>query len=124
MSGTLIAIHGVRACYQPGESISGSVEWKAERSPGAISIQLFWMTSGAAARQIGIVECCRVERPDSSGTSRFDFRLPEGPWSFEGSLARLDWVIEAIVVPSEENTHVKFSVGPEGRQPNLYVKEG
>src|SRR2546422_697510 len=123
MSIDSITIHGVRASYRPSESVSGSVEWSAGTTPRAIIIKLFWMTSGASPRQVGVVDSYTIERPNPSGTSRFDFRLPEGPWSFEGMLVRLNWSIEAVLLPSKQNTHVLFAMTPEHWSSNLYLEE-
>ena len=122
MSAVSIAIHGVRASYRPGESISGSVEWSADPAPRSIEIRLFWLTSGAAPRQIGIVETCVLNDTNPSGSSRFEFVLPEGPWSFEGALTRLGWAIEAILIPSNRSANVMFSVGPSDLPLYLYAK--
>lgn len=108
-----ITIHGVRTSYRPGEAVSGTVEWRADPPPRAMVIKLFWVTSGAAPRQIGVVDSSTVERLNPSGTNHFEFCLPEGPWSFDGELVRLTWAIEAILLPSKQNTHVKFSLGAE-----------
>jgi hypothetical protein len=118
-----IKIHGVRAGYRPGTSLSGSVEWNAHTAPHSISIKLFWVTSGAASRQIGVVRTCVIERPNPTGTSHFEFRLPEGPWSFEGALVSLAWVVEAVLAPSKQSAHVIFSMSPENWQFELYPRQ-
>ena len=108
-----IAIRGVQASYRPGASISGSVEWNTSKAIDALVIKLFWMTSGAAPCQVGLVDSCTIERPNPYGTSSFEFRLPDGPLSFEGKLLGLAWAVEAIALPSRQNSHALFSVSPD-----------
>lgn len=78
----------------------------------AIVVRLFWMTSGAAPCQIGIVDSCKIERPNPNGTSSFEFRLPDGPWSFEGRLLGLAWAVEAIVFPTMQHATAIFTMSP------------
>jgi len=107
-----IAIRGVQANYRPGASISGSVEWNTTKPVDALVIKLFWMTSGAAPCQVGVVDSCTIKGPNPYGTSHFEFRLPDGPFSFEGKLFGLAWAVEAITLPSKQNTQALFGVSP------------
>jgi hypothetical protein len=122
MSAASIEIQGVPASCRPGETVSGSVRWSANAAPRAIEIRLFWMTSGVAPRQIGLIQTRAIARPDPSASSRFEFVLPDGPWSFEGALTRLDWVIEAVMVVPGCSTRVMFSLGPDGWRSDFYPR--
>ena len=68
--------------------------------------------------QLAVVACQGHELATASGANRFEFRLPEGPWSLDGELVRIAWGIEAILLPAQENAHVFFWVGAgEARPP-------
>jgi hypothetical protein len=116
-----VSIRGVEALYRPGQTVTGTVEWTGDTAPRRIEVRLFWLTSGAGPGQIGLVERLTISDPEASGSSRFEFILPKGPWSFQGMLTALSWAVEALIVPSGQNAHVIFSMGPKHRPTSLYA---
>jgi hypothetical protein len=117
-----ISIHGVRDSYRPGETLRGSIEWSAQCPLDRMEIRLFWMTGGLAPRQIGRVETRSLDRLPAVGSEKFEFVLPTAPWSFQGRLVHLDWVVE-VLFPPGDNAHVVFSLLPEGHRRLLYSDE-
>jgi hypothetical protein len=115
MSADSIQIQGVQPEYRPGETISGAVSWSTEQRPSRIEIRLFWFTLGHSPHQLGLVEKRVVAAPNPFDSTRFEFRLPEGPWSFGGFLTGINWAVEAVMVPSRHHARVTFVLGPEGR---------
>jgi hypothetical protein len=121
MNTELITIRGLLPSYQPSMPIAGVVDWRLNQRIDKIIIRLFWMASGAAPVQIGVVDTYTIERADPAGTSRFEFLLPAGPWSFQGQLLGLGWGVEAIALPSKLNASTIFTVSPTGMVIDAYA---
>src|SRR5262249_13116359 len=115
--------HGVREAYRPGDTISGTLIRTADQPPQRILIRLFWFTSAIAQRQIGLIATKIINNPKPNDSTNFEFQLPEGPWSFSGTITGLDWAIEAIMFPSRFHTRVPFSFGPMGQRTSLYPRD-
>jgi hypothetical protein len=54
-----------------------------------------------------VVECVTAE-----DAAKFEFELPEGPSSFHGALIGIDWAVEAVLLPTGENSRAVFSFVP------------
>lgn len=98
--------------FRPGTSVSGEAAWRLETAADAIEVRLFWHTSGAGARDVGVVDSLRIHRPGPRGQARFRLQIPDGPYSFTGQLITLRWAVELVVVPSGENDRRDLVVGP------------
>lgn len=114
MNTELITIRGILPSYLPSTPVTGVVNWQLSQRIDKIIIRLFWMTSGTAPVQIGVVDTYTIERADPAGTSRFEFQLPAGPWSFQGQLLGLGWGVEVIALPSKLHASAIFTVSPAG----------
>lgn len=121
MNTELITIRGLLPSYEPSTPVTAVVEWRLSQRIDKIIIRLFWMASGAAPVQIGVVGTYTIERAEPAGTSRFEFLLPTGPWSFQGRLLGLGWGVEAIALPSKQHTTTIFTVSPAGTVIDPYV---
>lgn len=124
MNANPITIRGLLPSYQPSTPVTGVVDWQLSQRIDRVIIRLFWMASGAAPVQIGVVDTYTIERADPAGTSRFEFLLPAGPWSFQGRLQGLGWGVEAIALPSKLHASAIFTVSPTGTVIDPYVSAG
>lgn len=92
--------------YRPGETIRGTAEWRLERSAGELEIRLYWYTSGKGTEDNEVVDTDRLSPVPASGSRKFAFELPEGPYSFSGQLISLNWGIEMVVDPGGDSERV------------------
>lgn len=120
MNGLTIKLEGMKSSYGPGDELSVIATWNSQEAPGPMEIRLFWFTGGMSPQQIGIVEIQTLERSGPSGFKNFKFVLPEGPRSFFGVLASLNWAIEAVAVQSKIHARAIFTVGTEESEGLLY----
>lgn len=122
--GLSLELDGDRTAYRPGEEMEGTVSWELPsgpetRPPESIEVRLFWYTEGRGDRDVGIVQTETVEAVGPRGDHRFEFRLPEGPYSFSGPLISLIWALEAVTEPDLRTTRREIVVAPEGREVRL-----
>ena len=109
-----------RTAYEPGDEITGSVEWDADgQPPRKVLVSLLWHTEGKGTEDIEIVDQNEVEHPSSSGGRDFSFRLPAFPWSFSGRLISLVWAIEASLEPKGDVDRADFVAAPGGQEVRL-----
>ncbi len=109
-----IRIDRGRTGFEPGETLSGQLEWHLETAPRALELRLFWYTAGRGDTNAEILERVRIERPKSAGSSAFELELPRGPYSFSGELISICWALELVAEPAEETTRVDFVLAPGG----------
>jgi hypothetical protein len=96
--------------------VRGIASWSLAGDAGAIEIRLFWHTRGKGTTSVQVVQTQRIDTPKMRDQRAFEFTLPEGPYSFSGSLISLIWGIEAVVEGQADATRVEFVVSPTGRE--------
>ena len=111
-----IAIDNNSTSFRPGENIGGTARWQLEESITAIEIRLFFFTEGKGTSDVEVIETMQIENPPMSGSQRFDWRLPQSPYSFSGKLISLIWAIEVVLFPSEEAETCQFQMTPTGQE--------
>jgi hypothetical protein len=104
--------------YRPGETISGSVSWVAEKQPKKAELRFFWHTRGKGDRDAGLVESVSFELPQSSDHREFEFRAPDFPPSFSGKLISLIWGLELVLEPGESFV-TEIVIAPNGVELSL-----
>ncbi len=107
------------ASYSPGETVEGEASWALPEPPAAMELRLFWRTEGAGNTDLEVVESRPFESPRAADRRPFQFRLPAGPWSFQGPLIHLVWGVELVASPSEDASRVDLTVAPGGREIQL-----
>jgi len=90
-----IELENGRTWIRPGGEVSGRVRWSGGGSPGQIEVRLLWYTDGRGTRDVGVVERQVFETPVPAGELSFRLPVPGGPYSFQGRLVTLRWVVEA-----------------------------
>lgn len=111
--------------YDIDEPISGAVTWHelTERCD-LIELRLLWYTIGKGDRDLEVVARIAVMKPGTSGTQRFSFDPPGGPYSFSGSLISLVWAIEAVTVPLSDSQIAEFTLAPGGNEVRIGATSG
>jgi hypothetical protein len=105
-----------RTAFRPGETLAVSALWALAAAPGSLEARLFWHTRGKGTEDIVIVDSRRVEAPPAAGEYRFDFMLPESPWSFSGKLISLLWGVELVAGAGEKSARSEFVLGPDAKE--------
>jgi hypothetical protein len=101
-----------RVGFRPGEVLRGTAEWQLGAAPIAIEVRLCWLVRVQGIAETRRMQTLRFDRPAASEKRNFEFTLPDGPYSYSGTLSRLDWAIELVVLPGMEFTDLFFHLGP------------
>ena len=110
-----------RTGFRPGELLRGTAEWQLAGAPAAIEVRLCWFVEVQGIAEVRRVQTVRFDRPPAAERREFEFQLPEGPYSFVGTLATLGWAAELVVLPNLEFTQVFFNLGP--RAPVVILRQ-
>ena len=116
MKSVQISIDKDSKSYTPGEQISGTARWQLEESVESIDVRLFFYTEGKGTSDIEVLETIPVENPPLTGSQRFDWRLPQTPYSFSGKLISLIWAVEVVLLPSGDAESYEFQMTPTGKE--------
>ncbi len=84
---------------EPGGTVRGRVSWHLDRPARRLEARLLWYTEGRGARDIGVVARKELPHHLTDGEQEVFFTAPEGPYSFEGHLITLHWVVELEAEP-------------------------
>ncbi len=79
------------------ERLEGEIFWALKKAPKRILLRFGWFTEGRGTTDNEVVGEEILEDPDKAGERAFSFPVPDGPYSFEGHLITLTWVVEVIV---------------------------
>lgn len=116
MTELTIQLDGDRTVFAPGEILRGRCVWQFDKPMKALEIRLFWYTQGKGTQDVCLVEKRAIATPALSGQGRFEMQIPEGPYSFSGTLITLSWALEALPVPGREAERLELVVSPTGRE--------
>ncbi len=109
-----VRIQDPRDCWSPDERMEVVVEWSSVDPVDEVEIRLLWVISGRGDEEEGAVATERIENPGTSSRHQLEFRLPRGPWSFDGELVTINWFVDAVLWPSGEQTQTEFTLSPTG----------
>jgi hypothetical protein len=115
----VIQIRDHQTSFSPRDTVIGEVSWQLDAPPKTAELRLLWGTSGRGSQDVGIVETIPFTNPQATETRPFAVKLPDGPYSFSGSLITLTWGLELVIDPGSHTTRVEFVVAPEGRAVSL-----
>jgi hypothetical protein len=101
-----------RRWFPPADTVSGRVAWHLDEPADAVELRLFWHTGGKGTEDIEIIDMVQIEAADDAGERGFSFRLPDGPYSFSGTLITLAWALELVALPSGDTERVDLVVAP------------
>lgn len=117
MTGTIDVRAPASSACKPGDTIELTFSWTLDAVPETIEARLFWYTQGKGTQDVVIVETQPVS-PALRGEQRVRFRLPQGPYSFSGTLISLIWAVELVahdvagrweLVLAPEGTEIRLS---------------
>lgn len=98
----------------PGETIDIEVAWTSGQPVEEVEVRLLWRTQGRGDEEEGVVASERWPAAGTSGDRELEFRLPAGPWSYEGELLTIRWSVDAVVWPSGEHAEAEITLSPTG----------
>jgi len=107
MTALRIVLKEALPAFHPGEVLEGRLEGELAEP---VDLRLTWRTEGAVGREEP--EIVRTERLET--LAPFQFKLPEGPWSFEGKLFSIHWSLEAVSTAEDVLARVDFVLSPSG----------
>ncbi|MHC4431313.1 MAG: hypothetical protein ACYTBS_05695 [Planctomycetota bacterium] len=102
--------------FRPGDVVAGTVSWKLEDQARDVELRLLWYTQGKGDEDAGLVETMTFAQPSLCDQRSFRFTLPNGPYSFSGSLISLTWALELSTRPGDNCDRKEITVGPTGRE--------
>ncbi|MEN6308003.1 MAG: hypothetical protein ABFD91_09640 [Anaerohalosphaeraceae bacterium] len=120
MSPLTIDIDDMKTAYQPGQTIRGQVQWQADSLPKKACLRLLWYTTGKGTEDVGITEVVEFESPEQNDQRTYQFKIPEGPYSFSGELFSLIWSLELVV--GKQFTRQDITISPDGYEILLHEK--
>jgi hypothetical protein len=94
--------------------VRAEVRWSADRAPEGVEVRLLWETRGQGDREEGVAESVQVPLPATSGEEVVELTLPRGPWSYEGRLLQIVWLVDAVLWPSGEQSRCELVLSPTG----------
>jgi len=115
MNDLRIELADSRRAFKPGESVEGRVTWTVDRASSA-EVRLFWYTRGKGTQDVGIVDTVAFPNPQTTDQRTFRFALPDGPFTFSGTLVSIIWAIELIVEPGSSAERREIVISPSGRE--------
>jgi hypothetical protein len=111
-----IMLRDGQTAFVPGETLVGGAGWNFVDAPRRIEARLFWRTRGKGTEDVEVVSTVAFEAPMASEARPFEFKLPNGPYSFSGRLISVIWGIELLAPPFSETARVEFVMAPDGRE--------
>ncbi|MDD3119656.1 MAG: hypothetical protein PHQ27_10790 [Victivallales bacterium] len=107
--------------YLPGSTMTVKVQRDDDSGNGRIELVLFWYTDDEGYDDSVKALTSVVET--FPGQSRYEVKmvLPEGPYSFSGSLIKLCWRLEVTEQPGGMTAMVDFALQP-GKEPLVLSK--
>ena len=107
-----IQIDGNQTAFRPGETVRGAIRWQYDDRPGQIDLRLIWFTEGPGPDDVGIVDSLATDDPSPADARSFQFRLPAGPFSYNGLSFRVRWALELLAPGRKDCTRLDLVVSP------------
>ncbi len=99
--------------FAPGEVVRGEITWDLESEPEHIELHAIWHTEGKGTRDAGLVVTRRFDTVSRRDEVHFEIKMPQAPYSYEGNLISIVWLLEAVAMPSGKATQVPITLGPD-----------
>lgn len=112
MSAVKIMLRDNNPNFQPGETLDGAAAWDLPNAPKHLEVRLLYFTKGKGQVDVVVVDRFNFDNPLSAEARRFNFRLPDSPYSFAGSLITLVWAVEAVAEPFKDFARMEFVMSP------------
>jgi hypothetical protein len=105
-----------QSAYRPGDVVAGTAHWHLQDDPQKVECRLIWYTQGKGDQDAGLGEVLVFEQPGPVDHRVFRFTLPNGPYSFSGTLISLTWAVELTVSPGDLCERKEITVAPTGHE--------
>lgn len=97
----------------PGGRVNGTLKWEHLADPSKLLLRLYWLARNKrGGADLHIVAEQPIPSANASGQLHFEFPLPDGPATFEGTLLTLEWGVEAVA--GRMANRASFILGPGG----------
>ena len=116
MSPLAIHLDDDRTEFEPGESISVTIEWSFPEPPDSIELRAVWNTVGKGTRDLGIEHSITIDSPSAAESRRIELSLPSAPYSFSGQLVSLVWALELVSKPRPNSCRREVTIAPGGSE--------
>jgi hypothetical protein len=114
MSLLTLQFDDARTSFRPGERLAGTAAWQLDGDVDFLEIRLLWFTRGKGTQDVGVVDQRHIAAPPRVRQERFEFVLPEQPYSFSGRPISLIWAVELVTPKGKESQRVEFTLSPQG----------
>ena len=116
MNTLTIQLEQNKTAFRPGDVVAGTVRWQLDNQAKQVELRLLWYTQGKGDEDAGLAETMTFEQPGLADQRSFRFTLPNGPYSFSGSLISLTWALELSARPGDACERKEITVAPSGRE--------
>jgi hypothetical protein len=119
-SGVVLRLDREHGVYLPGDTLSGQfyLEGISRTELGGAELSVLWFTEGKGTSDLGIHAVWRFQPEecplDWRWPQRFSTIIPRAPWSYEGFLIKIRWVVRLRISlrgKSDLICQVPFKVG-------------
>ncbi len=80
--------------FRPGNRLRGKIVWEHSVAPDSMTLVLGWKTEGKGNEDSGSAIQQTWHPTAESGWQAFEWILPRGPLSLDGTLVRIRWSLE------------------------------
>ncbi len=115
MSPLAIQIDSHKTAFLPGESLRGVIRWQYEGRPGRLELRLIWFTRCMGTDDVGVVDSLVLEDPAPGDARAFHFRIPAGPYTYDGHIFKIRWALEFLRPGQNDCERLEFIVSPSGQ---------
>lgn len=112
MAAIKIKLDGDKHAFAPGEVISGRAAWHFDEAPSAVELRLMWHTSGKGTTDANVAEVVALAGNGNWGDAPFSITAPAAPWSCDGSLVSICWMLELVAEPNDDLDSAAIVIAP------------
>ncbi len=116
MNTLTIVLEQNRTVFRPGDVVAGTARWQLEDQAKEAELRLLWYTQGKGDEDASLVDTMTFTQPSLSDQRSFRLTLPNGPYSFSGSLISLTWALELSTRPGHNCERTEITVSPTGHE--------
>lgn len=102
-----------RRDIRPGRPIRVRVDWSLARAPERVDVRLLLVSKAGEHDEVRILAEERFANVERAGSRECVLDAPSSPWSYEGALVTLRFVVEAVASPGG-NAREEIVVSPTG----------
>ena len=113
------------AAFRPGDELSGAfvIPGGPPEDTESVELSVLWHTSGKGTEDLGVIHyqgwtAADATLADLPNPGTFSVRLPNTPWSYDGTLVKIHWVARVRVrfgTAGEVVAEAPFVLAPRGR---------